>query len=195
MTKKRWTAMGAVAAVLGALIAFVALSGSGNEGDATINDTSIGGEGSANSCANVGEGTQNCYVEQVQDLASKTEAETIAAARKAADVPPTPEGPWPFYVVRTGPIGLKVRSSNVKEATQLGGIAHLNPAWAWCQETSEFDPVPGDDVPGLWLQIAWDHQEPNTTDYFQSEPGADGRAWIYAGFTVPTGHSGDIPEC
>lgn len=100
-----------------------------------------------------------------------------------------------FYVVRTAPIGLKVRSTNEREATQLGGIANLNVAWAWCQQTSDFDPDPGDNVPGLWLQIAWDHQEPNTTDYFQSEPGADGWAWIYAGFTVPSGHSGDIPRC
>lgn len=194
MTTKQWTAIGAVAAVVAAVIAVVALSNSGNDRDTTIKDSSIGG-GSPNGCANIGEGTQNCYIEQVQDLASSSEAVIIAAAREAVDVRPTQEGPWPFYVVRTAPIGLKVRSSNVEEATQLGGIANLSSVWAWCQATSDFDPVPDDDVPGLWLQIAWDHQEPNTTDYFQSEPGADGRAWIYAGFTVPTGHSGDIPEC
>lgn len=191
MTTKQWTAIGAIAAIVAVVVAFVALDGNGGD-TTTIKDSTLD---SGDGCTNIGQGAQNCYVELVGDLASRTEADIIEAARRAADKPPASEGPWPFYVVRTAPIGLKVRSTNEQEATQLGGIANLNSAWAWCQQTSDFDPDPGDDVPGLWLQIAWDHQEPNTTDYFQSELGADARAWIYAGFTVPTGHSGDIPRC
>lgn len=175
MTTKQWTAIGAIAAALAAVVAFAALAGNGGDTTTTIRDSSVGGD---DSCTNIGQGTQNCYVNLVQDLASRSEGDIIEAAHKAADKPPAPKGPWPFYVVRTAPIGLKVRSTNEQEAIQLGGIANLNPAWAWCQQTSDFDPDPGDDVPGLWLQIAWEHQEPNTTDYFQSEPGADGRAWI-----------------
>ena len=185
----------AVAAIVAVAVAIVTFALGDDDGGSAITDSRIGGDNSANSCANLGEGDQTCYVEQVEDLASKSEAEILAAAEQAADVPPVGDGPWPFSVVKTGPIGLKVRSTNVEEAVQLGGIAHLNSVWAWCQAASGFDPVPDDEDADVWLQIAWDHQDPNTTDYFQSEPGADGRGWTYAGFTAPVGHNGDIPNC
>lgn len=196
MTTKGWTAIGSVAAVMGLGIGACGLFSGGDEARSTnVNVEGAGGDGTDQICTQVGSGDQRCKVEVVESLEGANEREVIAAAEATADVAPAAKGPWPFYVVKTAPLGLKVRSTNVVEATQLGAIGNLNPGWAWCRQESSFDPVPDDEVGALWLQIGWDHQEPNETEYFNSEPDAAGRAWIYAGFTVPVGHSGEVPEC
>lgn len=192
MTTKWWTAIGALAAVLAAGVGIMSLR-SGDVGEQR-QATAEGEDG--NTCVNTGEGSQTCdYGPILEDLAGRTERQIIESAEGFGAAPPVGDAPWPFVVVGTAPIGLKVRTTNAEIGTQIGAIANLNSAWAWCQEQSEFDPVPGDENGAVWFQIAWDHQEPNETDYLQSESSATARGWIYGGFVVPVGHNGVIPNC
>lgn len=191
MTTRGWTAVGAVAAVIAVAIGARSLfAGGGEDRSTTVDVEEAGGDGATQICTQVGACEQI-----IESLEGASEREVIEGAREAADTAPTSEGPWPFYVVKTAPLGLKVRSTNVVEAAQLGAVGNLNPVWVWCRSESSFDPVPHDEVDALWLQIAWDHQQPNETEYLNSEPDAEGRAWVYAGFTVPVGHNGEVPEC
>lgn len=110
-----------------------------------------------------------------------------------ADVPPQGDGPWPFVVLDSD-IGLKVRSTNEVDAVQLGGLQERHTAWVDCQQTSSFDADPTTGAGPLWYRVRWAHQEPSV-EYHESDPGAVHTAWAYAGYLVPWGHNGDIPEC
>ena len=133
----------------------------------------------------------HCYT--LPDPQESDAQELLNEAARFADVPPEGEGPWPFAVAGSD-IGLKVRSTNVLEAVQLGGIAELHSAWVDCVETTGFDPDPTTGVGPRWYRVRWAHQEPSD-EFHQSDPGADTTAWAYAGYLVPVGHNGDVPAC
>lgn len=181
----RWKpVLGGAAAVTAA--ATVALVFVGNDaGDTTITD----------SCTADGTTIEiDCrWIDQLPDPARVNSQEIVDKARAFADVPPTGAGPWPFAVANSR-IGLKVRSTNVMEAEQLGGIQELHVAWVVCQEDSGFDPDPTTGAGSLWYKVKWDQQTP-TTAFSESAPNADGTAWAYSGYLYPTGHNGDVPAC
>lgn len=117
-----------------------------------------------------------------------------ADARRFVNVPPTGQGPWPFAVVGTFDVGLKVRSTNAADGKGLGGLAPHHIAWAVCQHRSAFDPDPTTGTGPIWLKVKWEQQEPSTA-FFDSDPSATATAWVYRGFLIPVGHNGNIPDC
>ena len=89
--------------------------------------------------------------------------------------------------------GLKVRSRNLVEAEQLGGLQERHVAWVECQETSTFDPDPTAGSGPVWSRVKWAQHEPSI-DFFESDPGADETAWAYAGYLVPWGTTATSPS-
>lgn len=178
-----WVKAGAGAAVLAAIVALVAIILGGNDREQHVNNGSCNVQGDSNN-VNCPEGIPG------QSLDEKLRED----AERYADVEPTGDGPWPFAVVGTLDQGLKVRSTNVAEGEQLGGLAPHYPAWAVCQARSNFDPDPTTGTGPVWLKIKWDQQEPSD-EFHPSNSGAKTTAWAYRGFLVPVGHNGDIPDC
>lgn len=155
---------------------------SGNAGGDALN-CSVEGDGNLVSCS----GNKGPPTQSIDD-------KLMADAERFADVPPQRPGPWPFAVVRTLDLGLRVRSTNAVSGEALGALAPHHVAWAVCQERSAFDPDPTTGIGPVWLKIKWDQQEPSTS-FHQSNPDATATAWAYRGYLVPVGHSGDIPQC
>lgn len=176
-----WMKVGVVAAVLAAIIAAVALMAGGVN---TKQDCNIEGDGNIVQCHSLGEGVPGEAVDK----------KLREDAARFADVEPKGNGPWPFAVVGTLDQGLKVRSTNVADGEQLGGLAPHYVAWAVCQARSEFDPDPTTGTGPVWLKIKWEQQEPSD-EFHESDSGAKATAWAYRGYLVPIGHNGDIPAC
>lgn len=179
-----WTRVGVVAGVVAAVAAVAALGVARSSSSAKSN--------SGNECSGDRESIVTCYQEAAKPASMLHEDEVIADAARHRDDPPVGQGPWPFVVVRDLDKGLKVRTSNTVDGIQIGALAHLNTAWAFCQAHSGFDPERNGDV---WFQIGWNHQQPDSTDYFESEPGATGRGWVHSYYLAPVNHNGAIPPC
>jgi hypothetical protein len=174
-----------------ATAALVFVSGGGSGPDTNVDDGGVNIQCTINGEQFSGQACE--YEAQLPDPEETDEAEVRTAAEEFLDTPPVGDGPWPF-VVTGSEIGLKVRSTNTREAEQLGGMAELHTAWVICQQQSDFDADPGTDAGPLWYQIGWTQQEPST-GYFESTPNTDQTAWAYAGYLVPSGHNGDVPTC
>jgi hypothetical protein len=182
----RWKAVLGLAAVVTAVgtVGLVVVSRDG--GNTTVNTNSCPTEGTNNDVA--------CHWDQYLPDPSEVDAQKIIdSSRKYADKPPTGDGPWPFAVAGSD-IGLKVRSSNVVNGEQLGGIQELHVAWVVCRVDSGWNPDPSTHGGSIWYQIRWTEHTPSTA-YFESSPNADGTAWAYSGYLYPTGHNGQVPWC
>lgn len=182
-----WVKIGVVAAVVAAIAAVVALALTDSSGDRNQNvedsECVVQGDNPVVTCER-GEGIPG------EDVDKKL----LDDAARFADVPPSGKGPWPFAVVKTLGQGLKVRSTNVAQADQLGGLQPHYVAWAVCQARSDFDPDPTTNTGPVWLKIKWDQQQPSD-QFHESHSGAASTAWAYRGYLVPVGHNGDIPAC
>ena len=176
-TRVNWVAVGAVAAVAAAGIAFVALF-SDRDGGCTVS-------GNNNDCT---------YQETVESIEAKREREVLEISARSADVPPKGDGPWPFVVAKTQGIGLKVRTTPTAEGVTINGLAELHTAWAVCRQNSGFDPDPATGNGPVWLKIKWDHQTPGS-EILESDLSAKATGWAYGGYLVPVGHNGSIPPC
>lgn len=103
-------------------------------------------------------------------------------------------GPWPYTVANVGPLGLIVRSFGDETGTQVGSAAETLTLWADCVQNTGFDPRPDTGVGPLWYKVRWPTVQPGKA-FLTSSPSDRYRAWVYAGFVVPSGHSGQLPEC
>jgi len=182
-----WVKVGVVAAVVAAIVGTIAITRSGG-GDIT-QATSGGSTGCVVKGDNV---TVDCRGSEIPG--QTIDDKLIADAQRFTSMPPKGDGPWPFAVVKTLNIGLKVRSTNVTQGEQLGGLAPHHVAWAVCQVQSNFDPDPSTGAGPQWIRIKWDQQQPSTA-FFESSSGAEKTAWAYRGYLTPVGHNGEIPRC
>lgn len=181
-----WTAAGVVVAgVIGVItIALMVQSPAGAQ--VTGGGTAISGS--------TGVTVNNDFVTfQQQAPSGSSPAEVRAAAQRYTDVAP-PAGPAPFRVVDAGEKGLKVRTTGTLEGTQVGSAADGAVLWASCRAVTDFDPVLTDDIGAEWLLVQWPTAVPGS-EFRNSEPGSPERGWVYAGYTVPAGHNGRVPEC
>lgn len=134
------------------------------------------------------------YCAAAESSKDKTEQEILRYSSQFADRPPVGSGPWPYVVVGTQDLGLRVRSTNVDEGVSLGALAPLATAWALCRAESSFDPDPPSKRGAVWLKVKWDQIGPSD-DFHDSRPSASATGWAYAGYLVPVGHNGSIPDC
>lgn len=185
-----WTKVGGAAGVIAALAAIVGLFLMRSD-SSDVSASTGGGDARIVNCPDA-QGSSCTYQEAAEHIEDKREEEILAESRKSADTPPKGDGPWPFAVVGTRGIGLKVRTTGTAEGTHINGLADHHTAWAVCQQDTGFEPDPGSG--SVWLQIKWDHQEPGTA-FVESEFSAEQTAWAYAAYLVPIGHDGDIPTC
>jgi hypothetical protein len=159
-----WKPFFAAAAAVTA-VATVGLVVVTNGGDETTTNVTNG-----NNCAAEGASAKvECpWNQYFPDPAKENAQDVVDKAREFADVPPSGDGPWPFAVANSV-IGLKVRSSNVVEGEQLGGIQELHVAWVVCKANSGFDPDPTTGVGSLWYKVKWD-QHTLSTAFYESAP-------------------------
>jgi hypothetical protein len=174
-----------------ATAALVIVSGKDSGSDTSADDGGVNIQCTINGEELSGETCK--YEASVPDPEEADEAEVRQAAEEFADMPPKGDGPWPF-VVTGSEIGLKVRSTNTREGEQLGGLDELHTAWVICKAVSDFDADPSTDVGPLWYKIGWTQQQPST-GFFESTPTTEQTAWAYAGYLVPSGHNGAVPDC
>jgi len=113
---------------------------------------------------------------------------------KSGDASPVGDGPWPFTVGDVGPLGLIVRSAGDETGTQVGSTSETLTLWADCVQNTGFDPRPDTGAGPLWYRIRWPTDQPGK-DFLTSSPVDRYRGWVYAGFVVPSGHNGQLPEC
>ncbi|MDY7101650.1 MAG: hypothetical protein S0880_10720 [Actinomycetota bacterium] len=175
---------GVVAAVAGVLAVVVMLF-DGSE------------DGTRQTCGNVaGDGNELvCQLGvSLQEAGAMSDAELEAEAYDADPQDVIPGGPWPFIVYRTESVGLKVRSSAVKDGVTVGAIVDRGTAWVECRTTTSFNPDPALGTGPMWYRVRWPSDEA-TNEYLESEPAAVHTGWIYAGYTDPVGHNGEVPEC
>lgn len=131
------------------------------------------------------------YCRVARDASGQPDSRIIAEAAEHRDVQPQGTGPWPFAVVRTEGLGLKVRSTNLAEGVQLGALEPHAIAWVVCQADSGFSPG---STSSVWHRVKWSVQEPSI-EFHVSEPSASGLAWAFGEYLVPVGHNGNVPQC
>ena len=124
-----------------------------------------------------------------------TDAEIYREAEEFRHVDPSGAGPWRFRVVVYDTVGegLKVRSGNQLQADVVGMANDYADVWVECQQDTEFDPMISDRIPGRWLRIKWPNLISSNQIYYSSVNDSHS-AWVYAGYTVPSGHSGEVPS-
>jgi hypothetical protein len=190
-----WTAVGAVATTATVLLAVAwrpdGANGTSNTADhgASIEDNDVAAGG------DVDQSVVNNYNDFTDQAAATSNAGEIRAlAEDYADVEPSGDGPWPYWVL-VSPDGLKVRTSGDHDGKQIGTAANENTVWAECRIETDFDPPSRNDVGPIWLRIRWPNEEVGTSQFFNSEPNAPHRGYVYLGYTVPAGHNGAIPPC
>jgi hypothetical protein len=193
VVKHTTVAAGAGVVIAVAAVATLGIAYSSEESRPEAGDTTITqDDGSSDLCINTGDNSQvNCAPKPADQL-NEEKVLSGAEAAKAAGRAPTGAGPWPFVVTQDLGKGLKVRTTNVTEGVHIGALAHLNTAYVVCGKRSGFDPEGNGD---LWYKVKWDHQQPNSTDYFESEPGATGSGWAYGHYLSPVNHNGEVPAC
>jgi hypothetical protein len=123
-----------------------------------------------------------------------SDAEVRKAAAGFAGTPPPGDGPAPFRVVDTEEKGLKVRTTPDLAGIQIGSAANGTTVWADCAAETGFDPELRDGAGPRWLHVRWPDTKPGTT-FRNSDPANPLQGWVYAGFTVPAGHNGQIRPC
>jgi hypothetical protein len=183
-----WTAVGAVAAVLALIFAIAVQSKDKNPPD---RNTANGGV-----CAQAGNYNTCTVSERLSDIKARAEDDKSfrQEASKFSGVDPATTGPWPFVVLDTDVRGLKARSSDEKDGVQIGSAANRTVLWVDCASTSSFDADPATGSGPRWLRIKWPNSEP-TTQFFTSEPGQTGYAYVFRYYAVPLGHNGQIALC
>lgn len=120
-----------------------------------------------------------------------TEAELRRRIEKISTNPPWGQGPWSFYVIGTGGLGLKVRSSAYPDANQIGSTHEGSILWADCIEDSGYTAGLGT---SRWLRIRWPDSSPSA-QFGSSSPVDKGIGYVHADYTLPFAHNGSIPYC
>lgn len=79
---------------------------------------------------------------------------------------------------------------------QVGSTPPGSPVWADCFVMNDYNPEVGSsvDVGPKWLRIHWPIDTPATM-YNRSSPQAPFLEYVYAGYTLPFTHNGNIPQC
>lgn len=146
-----------------------------------------------------------CTVQQQADEIAReanNRQQLIDRIAKRSQAAPGGAGPWPYFVYDTvnvamrQDIGLKVKMVPSLEGQQVGSAAPGSLVWADCYVINNFNPVVGDrdDVGPKWLRIHWPTGNLSTS-YALSSPGAPFLEYVYAGYTLPFTHNGEIPKC
>jgi hypothetical protein len=188
-----WTMAGViVAAVIGAITIWLMSQQADPLAPAPAQPQESRGQGGTiNGNGNVVTNTYSEFQQQAPPGASIEQLQR--AAEKYADVPP-PSSPAAFRVVNTGDMGLKVRTSGATDGVQIGSAAQDAVVWVNCRATTDFDPVLDDQTGASWFLIRWPSTVPGSS-FRNSEPGGPAQGWIYAGYTLPAGHNGQVPSC
>lgn len=134
------------------------------------------------------------YLEDAAALSHSSESDVLAASKSAASRLPMGSGPWPFVVVRTRGIGLKVRTTPLPMGEQIGSLSELDPVWVTCRRDSDFDPDPSTGNGPIWFQVTWSDERLGS-DFRHSQYTAASTGWAYGGYLVPIGQDGEVPDC
>lgn len=193
MPESPWAKAGIAAGIVAAVAAVWALFPTPSLPPGNTSDVD-GDNNTVIQCVNSGKGAQNCYLEYAEDATQKKQDRLIAEAEQYKDVEPAGPGPWPFIVVRTGELGLKIRNGTGTMDQQVGGMSDNNIAWVTCKTMSDFDPEPSTGVGPLWYGVKWPDNEPGTK-FHNSEPAARYTQYAYGAYLLPLGHNGEVPEC
>jgi hypothetical protein len=190
--RRRLAVAASVATILGLGVAIWALAGGDSnpaeETSSSDNDRNSVDAGDAK-CVIVSQGDQsnvsvNCgeieaSTDSVTDWENLRDAQPWREARS-----PSGAGPWPFVIGGTGGEGLYIRDGFLQDDRRLRGdptLADGTTVYAYCQETSGWEAVPG--YGATWHNVGYP-QPPNHGD-----------KWIYAWWTAPVEHDGNIPDC
>lgn len=145
----------------------------------------------------------SCTIQQQADQASKGETpqQIKDHVARLPQERPTPPGPWPFLVYNTllpsgAEYGLKVKTAPSVTGQQVGSASSGSVVWADCYVFNSFNPEVGTDadVGPKWLRIHWPANAPGTA-FALSSPTDSFLAYVYAGYTLPFTHNGQIPIC
>jgi hypothetical protein len=190
-----WTAVGGLAATAAVVLA-VAWRPDGSGGTSNTADRGASVE---DNDVTAGDDIDQSVVNNYNDFTDHAEStsnanEIRALAEDYADVEPSGDGPWPFWVL-VSPDGLKVRTSGDDDGEQIGTAANENTVWADCLVETDFNPPSRNDVGPMWLRIRWPNDGVGTSDFLNSGPSDPHRGYVYLGYTVPAGHNGGIPSC
>ena len=145
------TAIGVVVAVASVVVALVQLSDEPTTRQQNNNTLTAG------YCSQLGD-VNNCSV-QVQerlseiDARAKNDAEFREEVAKMSNIAPPSRGPWPFVVIGTRDIGLKIRSNGERDGKQIGSAANRSVLWADCLATTSFEPDPVVKAGPKWLRV------------------------------------------
>jgi len=193
MAKKIGLWAGVVAAIVAVVTLVVQIwppgggPAKGSSNDNHGNNCQISGQ--RNSCV-----VNNNAVKILQD--PEATAETIRTQLLIAGrgTKPLGPGPWPFAILGAGELGLKVRNDPGRAGRQIGTLTERAVAWVDCRIRNNFDPL-GAGGPGpVWLKLRWPTDQLGTAVQ-NSQPSDKYRGWGYAGYLVPVGHDGSVPEC
>ena len=107
---------------------------------------------------------------------------------------PPGTGPWPYIVLGTADLGLRVLSKGEADGIQIGSAANRSFLWAECIQETSYTPDSVVDVGPRWLRVKWPNKD-STVVFLPSAPSDRFRGFVYSGYTQPYGHNGKIPKC
>ena len=114
------------------------------------------------------------------------DVESELKAMPSASLPPQGAGPWMFIVHGTHDLGLYVRDGFAMKDHRLPGeptLAEGTAVYVDCRMDDGFVADRAAAEVGRWYKIRY----PEVAD--------SGDFWVYAGYTLPVGHNGQVPEC
>lgn len=190
-----WQKYGVWVAVVGTIITVigtaVAVLTSGSDAPPTSPGTVSQG-GAINGNGNDNNQIVNNYNTFQNSITEDTTDEQIRSKAKEYTLRPAGAGPFPYLVVDTAELGLKIRSTGGRDGRQIGSAANRSTLWVDCQLDTGF--APNNDGVALWLRVRW----PNTLEtkeFYNSQVSDTHQGWAFAGYAVPAGHDGTIPAC
>lgn len=198
LTNRNIAIIGGVFTIIGTIAAVVTIILPSDRNGQSPQQTSAGG------CAQVGNNNTCSLQQQAVEIGqeAKDDQQLKELVARNSQNPPTPPGPWPFLVYNTADrltgdeIGLKVKAAPSVEGMQTGSVASQSLVWADCLVINEFNPVleSSADVGPRWLLIHWPTNLPGST-FMKPSPNDPFLQYVYAGYTLPFTHNGQIPLC
>lgn len=187
-TRRRLAVSASIATILGLGVAiWTGWDDSEFESTSDTDDSSV--DVGRTDCLVVSQGNESTVSVKCGDQDASTDSvadwEALRETKPwTAGTPPTSDGPWPFVVGGTGGQGLYVRDGFKPDSQRLPGEPSLvdgETTYAYCQTTTGWEAVPGYGT--TWMRIGY------------PQPSSRGDSWVYAWWTAPVEHNGEIPIC
>lgn len=182
-----------IAAAAGVCVALVALAAYlFPRGDDDAPNSDAGGD---RSCSVTGDGNV-CIGGEVTELLDDEELSDgeVKEQLGSAGAPPSDTGPWPFVVLDTEELGLKVRDDPGREGKQIGASVNRSTMWVDCRTENDFDADPATGAGPLWYRVRWPTSSPSE-QYLSSQPNDPSQGWAYAGYLFASGPMPELPDC